>query len=371
MSFNYLKERINTLSGVSTRNFGDIYIETTANCTNDCFMCPRQGIKHYGTMKKDTFELVIQKLKDINYKGQIHLYGQGEPFLDKDIIKKIYYVKENLPDNNIILISNFTVLNDSLIDEIVKAPIHNLSCSVYALTEESYKKICKRNNFKLAFINQVKFMKKYAQQVPFSFAFYIVNNDYIAQDFDFMKYYFSQIVPCSLFQISSLLSLFNSKHAQLKKSKKYFSPCIYNDMKISSDGVISSCPCDAENKLEIGHIFHDKESLKEIYNNEKAREFRKKMLYSNEADSYCQFCAFRRGSTLFEYMLPIFKKKSVIFDPYGHKLEKSVYSKEQIQNKLKIFNDIFKDDEEDNWINSLKILRENFYETERTSHEIL
>ena len=260
-----LKEKIKYLKGLPVDTFRDIYIETVATCTNNCFMCPRHDVKHYGFMSDEMFKNIIKKLKEINYSGNVHLYGQGEPFLDKKIIDKIYYIKSELPNSNIILISNFTVLNDEFIDKILKAPIKNFSCSAYALTDETYGKITgRKNNFKNSFINQVKFLKKYGEKIPFSFAYYIMDTKTFDNDFEFMIDYFFNTVPAAFLQLDLVSTLFNSKHEKLLPTRNYFSDCIYTILKISYDGLISICPCDVENKMAVGKI-NEENNLKEIY----------------------------------------------------------------------------------------------------------
>lgn len=100
-------------------------------------------------------------------------------------------------------------------------------------------------------------------------------------------------------------------------------------------------------------------SLIEYYNNKTAREIRKKMIFSNDKEAYCQYCSFRRGDTLLNYLFPIVKKDKT--DKYGHKLRRQRNNDENIKQKLVRFNEIFKDGEEDKWLDALENLRQEYY----------
>lgn len=366
--FDFIRSRINTLLGISN-GIKAVYVETVGACTNRCYCCPSRGGKaEQGKMSDETFKLIISKLKEINYNEELHIYGQCEPFLDKDILSKIYYAHEELPDAKIVLISNFTVLNDHIIDEILKAPIYNFSTSVYGLDFDTYKKTAGSGNFKLFFINLVKFLKKYAQINPYSFAVYIIHSEFMDHDIDFIRHFLFNIAPARLIQEGRIMSLFNTIFNKLKRTKKYFTPCNYTDLKITSDGEMVSCPCDAENLLRVGNITEDK-TIYEIYNSKIAKNLRKKMLYSNSKDAYCQYCDSRRGGTLFDYLFPMFKTTKIVGsekDQYNHKLRAQRNTAEEMQEKLVMFNQIFKDNEEDKWIEALEELRKDFYTKKQT-----
>ena len=356
----YLKERINSLRGISTLGFTHVFIETLGACTNRCYMCPNAKVKpHNGIMDDNTFEFIIAKLKESKFKGELHLYAQNEPFLDKKIIQKIYYASKELPECKIIMISNFTFMNEKLMDKILEAPVHNLSCSIYALDRENYKKICGRDNFEKTFINQVKFLKKYALKIPYSYANYIIDTPYVQNDLEFIKHYIFDIAPLMYVQAGKVLSFFNNNINELQSSKKFFSNCIYSRLKFTPNGDMASCPLDCGNSLKVANVFDD-EPLKKLYNSNIAKDLRKRMIYSNSLSAYCQYCHFRRSQALLSYFLP-FLHKVKENDLFNHKQRFQRNSIDNIKSKLVKFNEIFKDDEEDKWLEALENLRKEFY----------
>ncbi len=357
----FFKERLTKLQGKSTCGFTHVLIETIDACTNNCYMCPNYDkTPTRGVMSDETFELIISKLKEVSFSGELHLYAQNEPFIDKKIIDKIYYANQELPNSKIVLISNFTILNDDLIDKILDAPIYNFSCSLYALDKENYLEICKKDNFEKSFINQVKFLKKYALKIPYSYANYIIHTPAAMKDMDFITNYIFNIAPLSFAQEGKVAPIFSSVHDKLKQSNLYYSDCVYTRLRFSENGDMSSCPCDIKGILNIGNIYDINVSLLDAYNSKKARELRKRMFSfdTKNRQNACQYCAFRRSENIFEFL---FGKKINENDKYNHKLRTQRNSNEQIQNKLTKFNEIFKDGEEDKWLGALENLRKEFY----------
>ncbi len=352
-------EKFNVLSGRSFSGPTQVYVETFSACTNKCKMCPRTKIRNsYGYMKDDLFFHIISKLQEINFSGQLHLYGQSEPFLDRKIIERIHYAHTQLPQAKIILITNFTHLSDNLMDEILDSPIHNLSCSLYALDRENYKKICGQDNFEKTFINQIKFLKKYAKKIPFSFANYIIETPEIIADIKFINHYIFDIAPLGFAQSGKLCQLFNVQNNALEASRKYYSDCIYTNLKITPNGCMATCPCDSGNQLEIGNIKSSLGTVTEIYNNEKARKLRKKMIYNNETDAYCQRCEFRRSQLFTDYFLG---HEIDTNDKYKHKQRTLRNSHSEIRHKAILFDQLFKDNAESEWLDVLEKLKRDFY----------
>lgn len=355
---NYVNSVIKKFNGFSTTGLKFVFIDTMGACTNKCYMCPSRSAKVKNTrMSDETFKLVISKLKEIDYSEELHLYGQDEPFLDKKIFEKINYAKENLPNAKIALISNNTVLNDEIIDMITDSPITYFSFSIYALKREAYKNICGIDNFDKAFINHIKFLKKYAANPKFSYAIYLMEDIHNKDDIEFCKYYLNNIAPLSYTQSAPTLTFFSSMHNTLQRKFWYISSCIEDKIKIVGNGDISICGPDPDSLMKISNINDlQKKTILNIFNGINARNIRKRMIFSKRNDAYCQFCENGRDITILKYTFP--------FTDRNVKINKKSYLRfnpEQIKNKLIKFNEIFKDGEENNWVNELEKLRESFY----------
>lgn len=362
---NFIKERLNKLHGISTA-IDFIYINTMGNvCTNKCYMCPLRTFDGKNTiMSNETFQKTILQLKDIGFSGELHMYAQNEPFLDKHIFEKMEFAHKHLPNAGLAIISNFTVLSDEKIKNIINSPLKYFSCSIYALKSEPYKAICGRDNFKLSFTNQVKFMKEYGKNPKISFALYLMNDKHNQDDIEFCKHFIFNIAPIRRADFYETFALFNSNHTPPKHNKGYINHCIYDRFQIMNDGDVSLCSIDAGSAMHIGNI--NKNSLKELQNSKQAREIRKRMLADKDKTAYCRWCEFGRMENKFLYFLPIPQGirsllNKLFSSSFRNEHNVKVYTDENIKQKLVRFNEIFKDGEEDKWLDALENLRQEYY----------
>ena len=365
---NFIKDRISILKGECTSKELDcIEIDIMGSCTNKCFMCPaRAGKKKNRKMSDKMFEKIINQLAERNFKGMIYLLGQCEPYLDKQLFEKINFVNEKLPEAVIRIISNFTILNDETIKKTINSPIDLFTNSIYALDPINYEKICGRPNFDKAFKNQIKFVKEYAKASPqpeFLFSIYLIETDFTKPEEDFLMYFLSLIpVPETL-----RTGLINTKGILHQKTTPHmFSKCIYTPhVKIVNSGDMTICSLDHDSIYKVGNISED--NVYDVINNKKARTIRRKMLFSKQDISSCQCCDYGNTENKFLYFLPIKdelrqKLTRKYCNPVFPRFE-VVYknSPEQIAEKLEKYNQIFKDGEEDKWLDALQSLREEFY----------
>jgi radical SAM protein with 4Fe4S-binding SPASM domain len=315
-------------------------------------------------MPMATYQKTIQQLKDMNFSGELHLYAQNEPFLDVSIFEKIDYAHKQLPDAGIALISNFTVLNDEKIKKIIKSPIQYLSCSIYALKAEAYEAICGRDNFKASFINQVKFLKLYGENPKISFAMYLMNDSHNQDDIEFCEHFIFDIAPIRRADFYETFSFFNTRFSPQKHNKGYINHCIYDRFQIMGDGDVSLCSIDCGSALHVGNLHES--TLSELLNSPQAIELRKRMLKDERKDAYCRYCEFGRVENKILYFLPIPQSLRTFLNKrlnpsFRDEHDVRVFSDYEIKNKLARFNEIFKDGDEEHWIECLNKLRESYY----------
>ena len=364
----FLYERFNKIRGVSDK-IHSVYIMTPGNiCTNKCYMCPGRSIDYrHKPISDETYSLILSQLADIAFDGELHLYGQNEPFLDRRIFDMIDKAHSVIPNAKIALISNFTVMNDSIIDRIMNSHISYFSASIYSLKKEGYLKICGKDNFEKSFVNQIKFLKRYATNPFFSFAFYIMaNNEFIQDDIEFCKYFIHDIAPVGFMDFYALLNTFNSKYTKPKHWKGFINNCIYDRLFFLNDGDVSICSIDAEKKMAIGNV-HKDGHIRDLINNSTAKSIRRRVLFDTD-NAHCNWCDFGRQESKWLYFIPMPSclRKALnrkLVDSYDCGFQKKRFTQTEILNKLKILNDLFKDNCEDEWLSVLSRLRQEFYST--------
>ncbi|MEI7474092.1 MAG: radical SAM protein [bacterium] len=362
-----IKLRINFLQGKSTDIKG-IYIDTMGTCTNKCYMCPaRAGKKKNKYMSDELFNKVIQGLKNYNYKKPINLYGQDEPFLDPKIFDRLLHAKKELPTSEMILISNFSVLNDEKIDKLLEMPLNRLTNSIFALDAETYEKVCGSKNFERAFINLIKFCKKWSKTSPFYFSLHYIKTPYNKHDMKFIKYFLT-LMPVSTTVETKLINLRGILHKNGSPWK--FDTCLFNGpLKVTANGELSQCMCDHDSDYTIGNI--NDSDLTDIINSKRARKTRLDLLFGKDKkmNEFCSVCDFAVENKFLYFLIPNYRLRHFIANRLGLEKGMTYYmdtdvilpnSKEEIQAKLEIFNTIFKDGDEANWLNSLATLRNDF-----------
>lgn len=151
------------------------YLGLISHCNLSCNLCPIHSPKlknkfEGGIMEKKISAKVLSELKKFSPSLKlIYLQEYGEPFLYKDLFEIIKEIEEILPNTNIGITSNGTLLNDNLIEKLLKSKISSITFSLDAATEQTYQKIRVGGNFQLVIRNIKKLIaqrKKMNLQTP-------------------------------------------------------------------------------------------------------------------------------------------------------------------------------------------------------------
>jgi len=118
-------------------------IEPTSLCNLRCEMCIRDKIGvPIGTMSFGNFKEVLNKLDSL---FKIHLSGQGESFLNKELFKMIDYANNRGVIVN--LNTNATLFTEEIIKKICEVDIGEIAISIESTKKEGYEKIRKGAKF--------------------------------------------------------------------------------------------------------------------------------------------------------------------------------------------------------------------------------
>jgi len=102
--------------------FDKICIQTQTECNYDCPFCPNKKIdRPHGVMSLELYKKIIDELSSIDYNGVIYPYIQ-EPLLDKRIVELCRYASNKCPKARIIMESNGSLLNEKLAHELFSIP---------------------------------------------------------------------------------------------------------------------------------------------------------------------------------------------------------------------------------------------------------
>jgi radical SAM protein with 4Fe4S-binding SPASM domain len=129
-------------------------IDPSNMCNLRCPMCltgRRMGNRRYGIMEFSTYRKILDELGIYTYR--IMLYGQGEPFMVKNIEDMI----GEATDRNIgvSISSNLNILNEEQAERIVSSGLEHLIVSLDGASQESYQKYRVGGTFERV-INNIK-----------------------------------------------------------------------------------------------------------------------------------------------------------------------------------------------------------------------
>jgi MoaA/NifB/PqqE/SkfB family radical SAM enzyme len=116
--------------------FSVIQIETQNTCNRRCWFCK------FGQERQDTevtylatehIEKIAEELASLDYQGRIFPCGINEPLLDKRIIQIISLFRNTCPKAFISVNTNGDNLDESLLEDLLKAGLDALGYSIYTV----------------------------------------------------------------------------------------------------------------------------------------------------------------------------------------------------------------------------------------------
>lgn len=102
--------------------FHAVEIETVNRCNGVCPFCPvnkNSDTRPFHKMAWSLFQKIIDELRELDYSGNLAIYSNNEPFLDERITEFTKCAREALPNANIYLFTNGTLLTLEKYKEII------------------------------------------------------------------------------------------------------------------------------------------------------------------------------------------------------------------------------------------------------------
>ena len=119
-----------------------VHIETTGKCNGSCKFCPHSEIERKNEIMSDElFSKIINDLKKIPIPFSLSPFKVNEPLLDPLIFERIYRINKELPDANILFVSNFNTANEDTIHKLSQVKkLKYIWISLNFLDADEYKK---------------------------------------------------------------------------------------------------------------------------------------------------------------------------------------------------------------------------------------
>jgi len=262
-------------------------------------------------MTFEEFKKIVDQVK--GYTKKILLFGWGEPFLNKDILRMVRYAVDS-GIYNVRLSTNGMFLNSKeLCVEIVKSGLRRLIISLDGLDQETLEKYRKGADFnkiikgikllveirkllksdkpelELQFLvmkhneHQREAMKKFAEELGVDVYMEKSLNIYRGSYFQEKA---KEFLPQDLSR--SRYTLDDSKKYKLKGTVPNTCHLIYQSAVINSNGTVIPCCYDLYSDYVMGNAFEEK--LKNIWKNKKYQTLRKRIRENRKSIPMCRAC---------------------------------------------------------------------------------
>lgn len=329
------KKRI--LNGEKVRNLTELYesfvseeptvfeIETTNVCNMRCVMCPRTTLmkRSIGYMKPELYADIIKQIKPLTTIQKLKwrrflalklaksgimrenedffhfvisadaltLHGFGEPLLDPHLIDRIKTAHEK--GIKVYFSCNVINMTDRKLKELLEAGVDYIKYSVDGLdnkTLEKYRGVKTDIGGIYGRINKTIAMIKKGVYPTTLVLTMLEFGDNLEQTKKFIEDWKDKDVFVYV-KNSHNRWLYNEKNTPENKSHHTRTYCEYPFMSMSiwQDGTVVPCALDYDGKLAMGNA--NKKSLKDIWNSEKYKKFRRMHITGNFPEKhFCRIC---------------------------------------------------------------------------------
>ncbi|MBU0894626.1 MAG: SPASM domain-containing protein [Nanoarchaeota archaeon] len=284
--------------------YPEVYnIEPTNHCPMKCIMCPRKYMKRkLGHMDINLYKKIIDQLK--GYTPSIGLHHFGESLLHPKLDKMIKYAKEKRIKTFISV--NASVINLEMAKKIIDAGLDKLHISLDGTDPVMYKRIRGITaNYEKAVSNINEIIKYKRKRKKPLIVIAMINMKITKNKIkEFKKKWDKQGVD--EVEIKDFVTWEGSSKdierladkEQLSKAfhKRSPYPCVraWHRMTILWDGRVVPCCYDYDAKYVLGDL--NKESLKEIWNNQKMKKLRTQHIKNDfKSNDLCKNCKEKNG----------------------------------------------------------------------------
>ena len=120
--------------------FSVVEIETCSVCNLRCNYCPnsiseRGSLKNRQQMDESLFFRIIDELSDMGFSGEIHPHFYNEPLLDERLGRFVKYIRNKLPDTQVVIFTNGINLTIEKYQELVMAGVGRFNITRHTPTD--------------------------------------------------------------------------------------------------------------------------------------------------------------------------------------------------------------------------------------------
>ena len=118
-----------------------IEVETHSYCNRRCDYCPNAIGDRLGEnqrMADDLWFLLLDNLREINYRGNFIFTSYNEPLADRMILQRIREAREHLPQARLMIYSNGDYLDRAYLADLAASGLNYLHVSIHTRPGDKY-----------------------------------------------------------------------------------------------------------------------------------------------------------------------------------------------------------------------------------------
>jgi radical SAM protein with 4Fe4S-binding SPASM domain len=275
-----------------------IQIQTQSFCNGRCLFCPNDAYRHnisQGKMDWGIVQKIADEVSGWDSLNQVRLMLQNEPLLDKDFFKAVRYFKFLNEKHKVDTVTNGTLINESVVEQIADSGLDNLVISVNSIRKETYETLHPGFSFE-KIMNAIDLIAKSRPErlsVKLSFVYTRQNKDELPEFIEFAKSKRLGWRTNYLLNISNNIKLYDQlsisprswysiKMRLLYKFAYSTCPFPFTRMCVAFNGDVILCCQDWLRKVVVGNVATN--SLEQIWNSSLMNRLREKMVKKKYED---------------------------------------------------------------------------------------
>jgi MoaA/NifB/PqqE/SkfB family radical SAM enzyme len=295
--FTLAARRIDTINSKLGTFPPKLILESTNMCNASCVMCPYPSmIRRKGVMSFELFQKIVDEYSTSSRTTRLQMNNIGEPFLDRSLLKKIRYAKEQGIDS-VFCFNNGSQLDGKTSEELIDSGLDEMIISLDGTDKASYEKVRKNlvfeevlNNIK----NLAELKAEKGAQKPRVELHITVSSVNRSEERHFAR---------KMGKIADTVSIAYAHDwaGQLKPDSRggqggkriQGAPCanLWSELTILWNGSVALCCLDYEGKILLGDV--NDTSIKTIWNGGKLKRIRALHLKHEFTTPLCQRCTER------------------------------------------------------------------------------
>ena len=274
-------------------------LDISSVCNFHCKFCPhtdetvRKNL-HQGFMETKLAKKCIDDLTRFNHRLKaLHFYDFGESLLHRDLAEIVRYAAERDVSETYKMTTNASLLTRQCADSLIAAGLTDFNISLYGLSSEDYQQFCGVDMDFETFVKQIE----YLYSIRGNARIIVKITDAVLSSPEKEQMFYDIFDPiCDVIAVEHASTIWydfdcdvidgNESLYKTGVQKKEVCPYPFWAMTVHSDGLVSPCCHDYMRHMPVGNAYQ--ESLPDIWNGEKFKQFRLNML--REGVSSIQHC---------------------------------------------------------------------------------